>query len=78
MLILKLDHTFVDNQGYPYIWPSHYYKDSQISWSNLIKTVLIVTHFVNLKHNFPIEIETVQREKLEDASVFVRISVSYP
>ena len=45
---------------------------------------LIVTHFVNFKHNFPKEIETlkkhktVQREKLEDATVFVRIAISYP
>ena len=41
-----------DNQGYPYIWPSHYCKDSQIT---SLKLYLIVTHFVNFKNNFPKE-----------------------
>ena len=50
-------------------------------WSYL----LIVTLFVNFEHNFHKEnetfskkkIKTVQREKLEDGTVFVRIAVSY-
>ena len=42
----------LDNQGYPYIWPSHYCKDSQIT---SLQLYLIVTHFVNFKHNFPKE-----------------------
>ena len=45
----------VDNQGYPYIIPSHYCKDSQIT---SLKLYLILNHFVNFKHNFPTEIET--------------------
>ena len=43
------------------IWPSHYCKDSQIT---PLKLYLIVTHFVNFKHNFPKEIETFFKNKL--------------
>ena len=50
-----------------------------------LKLYLIVTLFVNFKHNFHKEnetfskkkIKTVQKEKLEDGTVFVRIAVSY-
>ena len=61
---------------------SHYCKDSQIT---SLKLYLIVTHFDSFKHNFPQEIKTFppkiemdQREKLEEASAFVRIAISYP
>ena len=50
-----------------------------------LKLFSIATYFVNFKHNFskeikffPKKIKTIQREKLEDASVFVRIAISYP
>ena len=61
---------------------SHNCKDSQIT-SLKLHLVLIVTHFVNFKHNFPKEIETLKkiikkfhREKLEDETVFVNQSIN--
>ena len=52
---------FLDNLGYPYIWPSHC-KDSQIT---SLKLYLIVTLIVNFKHNFHKENETFSRKKLK-------------
>ena len=49
------------NQSYPHICPSHYCKDSQIT---TLKLSSITTHFVNVKHNFPKEIETFSKNKL--------------
>ena len=49
----------VNNQGYPYIWPSHYCKDSQIT---SLKLFLIVIHSVNFKHNFPKETDPLSSE----------------
>ena len=51
-----------------------------------LKLYLIVTLFVKFKHNFHKENETffkknnktVQREKLEGGTFFVRIAISYP
>ena len=40
---------------------THYCKDSQIT---SLKLFLIVTHFVNFKHNFPKEMETFFKNKL--------------
>ena len=56
-------HTTVslNNLGYPYIWPSHC-KDSQIT---SLKLCLIVTLFVNFKHNFHKENETFSPKKLK-------------
>ena len=62
---------------------SLYCTDSQIT---SLKLYLIVTLFVNFKHNFHKENETfkkkikimAQREKLEDGAVFVRVAISYP
>ena len=51
----------LDNLGYPYIWPSHC-KDSQIT---SLKLYLIVTLFVNFKHNFHKENETFKKKKLK-------------
>ena len=51
----------LDNQGYPYIWPSHC-KDSQ---KITLKLYSIVTHFVNFKHNFHKDIETFFKNKLK-------------
>ena len=51
----------LDNLGYPYIWPSHC-KDSQIT---SLKLYLIVTLFVNFKHNFHKENETFSKKKLK-------------
>ena len=44
------------------ISPSHYCKNSQIT---SLKLFLIVTHFVNFKHNFPKEVETFFKNKLK-------------
>ena len=51
----------VDNQGYPYIWPTHCKDSQKIS----LKLYSIVTHFVNFKHNFHKEIESFFRNKLK-------------
>ena len=53
--------SWVDNQGYPYIWPSHCKDSQKIS----LKLYSIVTHFVNFKHNFHKEIETFFKNKLK-------------
>ena len=47
---LEFYSSLVDIQGYPYICPSHYCTDSQIT---TLKLYLIATQFVNFKHNFP-------------------------
>ena len=59
--ICTFSTSFVDNLGYPYICPSHC-KDSQIT---SLKLYLIVTLFVNFKHNFHKENETFSKKKLK-------------
>ena len=52
----------LDNQGYPYIWPSHYCKDGQIT---SLKLFLIVTHFVNFNKIFPKKFKLFSKKKLK-------------
>ena len=61
LLFVQSLAIYVDNLGYPYIWPSHC-KDSQIT---SLKLYLIVTLFVNFKHNFHKENETFSKKKLK-------------
>ena len=51
----------LDNQGYPYIRPSHCKNSQKIS----LKLYSILTHFVNFKHNFHKEIETFFKNNLK-------------